>query len=54
MKNTMISNGTVSATDFDYITLTDDIDQVVETMIKHREWKEKVKEQAEQENSSCP
>jgi len=33
MKNTMISNGTVSATDFDYITLTDDIDQVVETMI---------------------
>ncbi len=54
MKNTMISNGTVSATDFDYITLTDDIDQVVETMIKHREWKEKVKEQAEKENSSCP
>jgi len=54
MKNTMISNGTVSATDFDYITLTDDIDQVVETMIKHREWKEKVKQQAEKENSSCP
>ncbi len=54
MKSTMISNGTVSATDFDYITLTDDIDQVVETMIKHREWKEKVKQQAEKENSSCP
>ncbi|MCF6338960.1 MAG: TIGR00730 family Rossman fold protein [Gammaproteobacteria bacterium] len=53
MKSTMIPNGTVSATDFDYITLTDDIDQVVETMIKHREWKEKVKLQAEKENSPC-
>ncbi|HHI92348.1 MAG TPA: TIGR00730 family Rossman fold protein [Gammaproteobacteria bacterium] len=53
MKNTMISNGTVSATDFDYITLTDDIDQVVETMVKQRKWKEKVKKQAEKENSSC-
>jgi len=53
MKSTMIPNGTVSETDFDFITLTDDIDQVVETMIKHREWKEKVKQQAEKENSSC-
>ncbi len=53
MKSTMIPNGTVSEADFDFITLTDDIDQVVETMIKHREWKEKVKQQAEEENSSC-
>jgi len=53
MKSTMIPNGTVSEADFDFITLTDDIDQAVETMIKHREWKEKVKQQAEEENSSC-
>lgn len=36
MKSSMVSSGTVSDTDFDYITLTDDIDLVVETMIKHR------------------
>jgi len=50
MKSTMIPNGTVSTVDFDYITLTDDVDQVVETMIKHRKWKEKVRLQAEKEN----
>ena len=37
LKKTMIPNGTVAATDFDYLTLTDDIDAVVSTMVKHRD-----------------
>jgi len=53
MKKTMIANGTVSESDFDFITLTDDVDQVVETMIKHREWKEEMKKQAEHKDPSC-
>ena len=46
MKKTMIAAGTVSASDFDYITLTDDMDEVVSTMIKHREWKEEMRRDA--------
>jgi hypothetical protein len=46
MKSTMIPAGTVSDADFDYITLTDDIDLVVETMVKHRERKEQLKLEA--------
>ena len=51
MKTTMISGGTVSETDFDYITLTDDMDQVIDTMVKHRAWKEQQKLAAEKEGS---
>ena len=40
LKATMVPNGTISESDFDYIKLTDDIDEVVSVMVKHREWKE--------------
>ncbi len=46
MMSVMIPGGTVSDTDFDFITLTDDMDLVVETMVKHRNWKEQVKLEA--------
>lgn len=53
MRSTMVPGGTVSESDFDFITLTDDIDQVVETMVKHREWKEKIKEEAGDRARTC-
>jgi len=40
LKATMVPNGTISESDFEYIKLTDDIDEVVSVMVKHREWKE--------------
>ena len=46
LKKTMIPNGTVAATDFDYLTLTDDIDAVVSIMVKHRDWKDSMRQQA--------
>lgn len=39
LKSTMLENGTISKEDFHFITITDDIDEVVSTMVKHREWK---------------
>lgn len=46
MKKTMIPAGTVSESDFEYITLTDDMDEVIATMVKHRQWKEKMRHQS--------
>ncbi len=47
MRKTMLPIGTVSESDFDFITLTDDIDEVVTIMVKHREWKEDLRQKAE-------
>lgn len=46
MKKTMIPAGTVSVSDFDYITLTDDIDELVTTMVKHRQWKDEMRQKS--------
>ena len=43
LKGTMVPNGTISESDFEFITVTDDIDEVVSIMVKHREWKESKK-----------
>ncbi len=40
LRGTMLANGTISEEDFEFIRLTDDIDEVVSIMVKHREWKE--------------
>lgn len=45
MRTAMIPSGTISESDIDLITLTDDVDLVVSTMIKHREWKEGMRKQ---------
>ena len=46
LKSTMLPHGTISETDFEYITITDDVDLVVSTMVKHREWKDSIKSKA--------
>lgn len=40
MRANMLRLGTISESDFDLITLTDDPEHVVETMVKHRRWKQ--------------
>lgn len=46
MKATMVPAGTASENDFEYITLTDDIDELVTTMVKHRQWKEEMRQKS--------
>ena len=48
MKSTMVSAGTVSESDFNFITVTDDMDEVVSIMLKHRKWKEKMRHPSEE------
>ena len=46
MKQSLFAHGTVSESDFDFLTLTDDPDEVVSIMVKHREWKEEKKRES--------
>ena len=39
LRGTMLVNGTISEEDFEFIRITDDINEVVSIMIEHREWK---------------
>ena len=39
IKNTMIKNDTISSGDLDLLYMTDDPDEVVDIINKHREWK---------------
>ena len=39
MKTRMVEYGTISAEEMDLITVTDDPQQVVQIMVKHRQWK---------------
>jgi len=43
MCDTLLTNGTISVSDFDYITLTDNIDEIVTIMVEHRAWKNKMR-----------
>ena len=43
LRGTMLANGTISEEDFEFIRITDDIDEVVSIMIEHREWKKSKK-----------
>ena len=40
MKKTLLTFNTVSEIDFELIRITDDVDEVVEIMKKHRSWKQ--------------
>lgn len=40
MKEVMVHDGTASAEDFDYLLITDDIDEVVNIMVEHKQWKQ--------------
>ena len=48
MMTSMVPAGTVRESDFEYITLTDDMDEVVSTMVKHRQWKEEMRHQSDE------
>jgi uncharacterized protein (TIGR00730 family) len=42
MRNTLLKHQTVAEDDFKLITITDDMDEVVDIMKQHREWKKKM------------
>lgn len=46
MHGTMLKHGTVSKSDLDYIHVTDEVDEVISIMNKHREWKRSKIEEA--------
>lgn len=48
MRDSLLAHETISEDDFDYITLTDDVDEVVSIMLKHRQWKQSMREHAQQ------
>lgn len=54
MKDRLLSYGTISEEDFDLITLTDDIDEVVDVMMCHRRLKLEKIERAKQEQAASP
>lgn len=43
LRGTLLTNGTISEADFDYITVTDNIDEIVTIMVEHRAWKNKMR-----------
>lgn len=51
IKTTMIEYGTISEEDLNFITLTDDPQEVVDIMVMHREWKNKQRRQSQGANN---
>jgi len=47
MRGSMLKNKTISDSDFSFITLTDDPEEVIEIMNSHRDWKEKMRQEKE-------
>ncbi len=43
MRSTLLAQGTISEEDFDYITVTDNIDEIVTIMVEHRAWKNEMR-----------
>jgi uncharacterized protein (TIGR00730 family) len=39
MRDRLMSEGTITEKDFNFITLTDDVEEVVKIMVDHRQWK---------------
>ena len=48
MRCTMVANGAVSENEMELITVTDDVDEVVDIMVAHRKHKKKLIAEAEQ------
>ncbi len=49
-RNVMLAEGTISESDFDFITVTDDVEEVVKCMVDHRKWKHEQIHQAKLEH----
>ncbi len=43
LHGTLLEAGTISEDDFDYITVTDNIDEIVTIMVEHRQWKNRMR-----------
>jgi len=54
MKDRLLSYGNISGQDFELITLTDDIDEVVDVMTCHRRLKLEKIERAKQQQAGAP
>lgn len=52
LSNTMIKSGAADESDLDIITITDDIDEVVDIMVRHREHKKRLIAEAEKNEAS--
>jgi uncharacterized protein (TIGR00730 family) len=46
MTNTLLAHRTISKSDLELIQITDDVDEVIDVMVKHRDWKLKMIEDA--------
>jgi predicted Rossmann-fold nucleotide-binding protein len=46
IKSTMVPLGTIRADELNWITMTDDIPEVVRIMAQHRDWKRQKREEA--------
>jgi len=40
-RSTLLNTGMISASDLDLVTVTDDVQEVIEIMCRHRDWKQK-------------
>jgi len=50
IKTTLVQYETISITDLDLITITDDPHEVLEIMVRHREWKNQQRQQDSRRN----
>ena len=46
LRGSLLPAGTISEGDFDYITVTDNIDEIVAIMVEHRDWKNEMRARA--------
>lgn len=44
MQDTLVKNGTIDAKDMDLITVSDNPEEIVDIMVRHRQWKNKQRE----------
>jgi len=49
MKEVMLREKTVSLSDFDHIRMTDDVEELVQIMVEHKQWKQRMIENGDHE-----
>ena len=52
LHDSLLANGTISPEDFDFITVTDSIDETVNMMVEHRSWKNEMRRRSAAEKES--
>ena len=51
LKNTMVKQNAIQEQELDIITLTDDVDEVIDIMCRHRAYKQRIIAEAEQQGN---